>query len=210
MGLFFVLTTYTCGAPLVLGVLATAATTPHPLALVAATAVFGTTIALPFFVLALIPGFLKSLPRGGHWFDAFKTVLGFLEIAFAFKFLRTTDVAFDLGIVTRPVLLGVWILCAGLSFAYLLGWLKLFHEGEEPLERVTLGRFSWALVFAFVGIYLAQGLERKLPGPIEAFMLSSADPVGVEQRGKDVSSPEAEEGYRFGRLHYKKRLERGP
>lgn len=153
MGAFFMLTSYSCGAPFVLAVFERAASTPHPLSVVLALFVFSSTIALPFLGLALLPGALRSMPRAGGWFNTFKATLGFLELAFALKFLSTSDISFQLAILTRPVFLGIWILVLALLGLYLLGFLRFPHDA--PVETLSMGRFIGALLTLCAAIYLA-------------------------------------------------------
>lgn len=174
MGFFFVLTSYTCGAPIVLALFANAAQDPHPGAVVFATGVFATTVALPFFVLSLVPGAVRSLPRSGSWFSVFKATLGFLELAFALKFLRGADVIWHVGLLERPVFLGIWTALSFATALYLLGWFPLrFPHDPEDLRARSFPRLFWAGLFALLGVYFGAGAAgRPLVEELEAFILS--------------------------------------
>jgi thiol:disulfide interchange protein len=153
MGTFFMLTSYSCGAPFVLAVFERAAATPHPISIVLALFIFSSTIALPFVVLALVPTALKSMPRSGNWFNTFKVGLGFFELAFALKFLSTTDIGWHLGLLTRPVYLGLWIMVFVLLGIYLLGGLRFPHD--TAVDKISMSRFILALLVFSFAVYLA-------------------------------------------------------
>lgn len=190
MGFFFVLTSYTCGAPIVLALFAASAQDPHPLAVVFATAVFATTVALPFFVLSLVPGAVRSLPKSGSWFSVFKVVIGFLELGFALKFLRGADVIWDLHVLSRPVLLTLWAALCLCSAVYLLGRFPLTFPHDPDLKAPSTGRGFWAAIFVFLGLYFGSGIGgRPLLEEIEAFILAEHERDG--------------EGVKFGPLTYR-------
>jgi thiol:disulfide interchange protein len=187
MGLFFVLTSYTCGAPIVLGLFATSAQSPHPGAIVFATAVFAITVALPFFVLSLVPGAVRALPRSGSWFSVFKVMLGFMELAFAFKFLRGADVIWDLGVLPRVVLLAIWAALGLATAVYLLGRFPVKFPHDPDLREPSTGRGFFAATFLYLAAYFGWGMTgAPLLPPIEAFILpeheSQADGEGTSVR----------------------------
>ncbi|MDF1667373.1 MAG: cytochrome c biogenesis protein CcdA, partial [Planctomycetota bacterium] len=153
MGVFFMLTSYSCGAPFVLAVFEQASHNTHPMAIVLALFIFSSTIALPFLLLALVPNLIRSLPRSGGWFTTFKVTLGFLELAFALKFFSTTDLNYNLAILTRPLFLGLCIMLFSLLGFYLLGFFRFPHD--QKIETVSMGRLSFAILFFTVAIYLS-------------------------------------------------------
>jgi len=116
---------------------------------------FGLALALPFALFALFPNLLNSLPKSGGWLNTTKVVLGFLELAFAFKFLSNSDLVGHWGLLKREVFIGLWIVIfTGLAL-YLFGKIKFPHDG--PLKKISFFRVSFGvLVFAFV-IYLIPG-----------------------------------------------------
>jgi thiol:disulfide interchange protein DsbD len=190
MGLFFVLTSYTCGAPIVLALFATSAQDPHPMAVVFATTVFATTVALPFFALSLVPGAVRALPKSGSWFSVFKVVVGFLELGFALKFLRGADVIWELHVLSRPVLLALWTLLCLCSAVYLLGRFPLAFPHDPDLKQPSTGRGFWAAIFLVLAAYFGSGLRgRPLLEELEAFIL--------------VEHEQGEDGIKFGPLAYK-------
>jgi len=118
---------------------------------------FGVALGLPFALFAMFPNMLKALPKSGGWLNTTKVVLGFLELALAFKFLSNADLVKHWGLLKIEVFLGVWILVfAGLTL-YIFGKLKFPHD--SPLKKISFFRISsGVLVLAFV-IYLASGFR---------------------------------------------------
>ncbi|MBA3704914.1 MAG: thioredoxin family protein [Bacteroidetes bacterium] len=117
---------------------------------------FSSALALPFGLFAAFPGWLNSLPKSGGWLNSVKVVLGFLELALALKFASNADLVVQAGILTREVFLVLWIVIFGLMGIYLIGWIKLSHDG--PLHHLSVTRlFTAILTFSFT-IYLIPGL----------------------------------------------------
>ena len=144
MGLTFSLTTFTCTVPFVGGLLAGAANGEVLYPLFGMLA-FSTAFAVPFFLLALFPSWLSKLPKSGGWLGTVKAYMGFLELAFAVKFLSNIDLVWNWQVLTRPVFLGIWATLLILAGLYLLGWILLPSDNSKPgvLRRVfgilTLG-----------------------------------------------------------------------
>ena len=116
---------------------------------------FGLALALPFALFALFPGWLNSLPKSGGWLNTTKVVLGFLELAFAFKFLSNADLVEHWGILKREIFIGIWIVIfVGLAL-YLFAKIKFKHD--SPIKKLSFSRISFGvLVVAFV-VYLIPG-----------------------------------------------------
>lgn len=116
---------------------------------------FGLALALPFALFALFPNLLNALPKSGGWLNTTKVILGFLELAFAFKFLSNSDLVGHWEILKREIFIGIWIaIFIGLAL-YLFGKIKFPHD--SPLKKLSFFRISFGvLVFAFV-IYLIPG-----------------------------------------------------
>jgi len=191
MGFFFVLTSYTCGAPVVLALFATAASDPHPLAVIFATFVFACTVAAPYFVLSLIPGAVRQLPKSGSWFSVFKATLGFLELAFAFKFLRAADVGWGFDLLGREAILGLWAAIGLLTALYLLGYLPLSFPHDPKLRPPTKRRAAWAAVFLGLAGYCGYGAAGgRLWEDLETFLLIEGD---VESGLQELSPGELAE-----------------
>lgn len=117
---------------------------------------FSLALALPFALFAAFPGWLNSLPKSGGWLNSVKVVLGFIELAFALKFLSSVDLAYHWGFLTREVFIALWIVIFGLLGFYLLGKLRLPHDDEQKQTSVG-GLLMSVLVFGFV-IYLIPGM----------------------------------------------------
>ena len=116
---------------------------------------FGLALALPFALFALFPNLLNSLPKSGGWLNTTKVVLGFLELAFAFKFLSNSDLVGHWDLLKREVFIGLWIVIFSGLALYLFGKIKFPHDAV--LKKTSFFRVSFGvLVFAFV-IYLIPG-----------------------------------------------------
>ncbi|WP_319589627.1 cytochrome c biogenesis protein CcdA [uncultured Draconibacterium sp.] len=160
LGIFFMafalaLVSFSCTGPIV-GALIVEAARSGGLAPVIGMLGFSLALAIPFALFAAFPGWLNSLPKSGGWLNSVKVVLGFLEFAFAFKFLSIADMVLDLHILEREVYIAIWIaIFMGLAL-YLWGKIKLPHDSPTthlPVSRFVLG----TMVFAFV-IYMIPGL----------------------------------------------------
>jgi len=124
--------------------------------LVAGMVGFGLALALPFALFAMFPGFLAKLPKSGGWLGTVKHVLGFIEIAFAIKFLSNADLVWQLGFLQRELFLILWILLGIALVLYLFGLIPMPHEPRP--ERVGLGRKLTGVFFLAFTLYLVPGL----------------------------------------------------
>ena len=117
---------------------------------------FSAAFAIPFGIFAFFPSLLNNLPKSGGWLNSVKVVLGFIELALAFKFLSIADQAFHWGILDREVNIAIWIVIFTLMGFYLLGKIKLPHDSD--LQHVSVPRLMLAIFsFVFV-IYLTPGM----------------------------------------------------
>ena len=117
---------------------------------------FSLAFAIPFTGFAIFPAWLNNLPQSGGWMNSIKVVLGFLELAFALKFLSVADLAYHWGILDREVFIALWIAIFGLLALYLVGKIKL--KSDDDKQKISVGRLVLAVaVFAFV-INLIPGL----------------------------------------------------
>jgi thiol:disulfide interchange protein DsbD len=165
MALTFTITSFTCTGPFLGPILAATKETEMSFGerLISSFS-YSVTFAAPFFVLAIFPGLTKKLPKSGGWLNSVKVVMGFIEIALAFKFLSISDLAFFPG---RPVLFNYdTVLCGwiGLSIAcglYLLGLFRLPHD--SPVEHLSVPRMLLAGMFLSFAIYIAPALWRVTP-----------------------------------------------
>jgi thiol:disulfide interchange protein len=115
---------------------------------------FATAFAAPFFILALVPGLLKSLPKSGGWLDSVKVVMGFLEIAAALKFFRTAELGVfsPTAYFTFDLVLAGWVAIAFACGLYLLNAFRLPHDEEKP--NIGVPRLLFAVSFLGLGFYL--------------------------------------------------------
>ena len=117
---------------------------------------FSLALALPFAVFAAFPGWLNSLPRSGGWLNSVKVVLGFVELAFALKFLSTADLVWQSGILPREIFLALWIAIGLALTLYLFGGFQLPHDSD--MKRLSVGRMMLGLLTLSFTIYLLPGM----------------------------------------------------
>ena len=117
---------------------------------------FSLALALPFMVFSMFPGWLNSLPKSGGWLNTVKVVLGFLELALAFKFLSQADLVLQLHLLEREVIIAIWIAIFGTLSFYLFGKITLPHD--SPLVYLSVGRLFLGLFVLSFTIYLIPGL----------------------------------------------------
>jgi thiol:disulfide interchange protein DsbD len=117
---------------------------------------FAIALALPFTLFAMFPSWLKSMPKSGGWMNVVKVVLGFIELAFALKFLSVADLSYGWHILDRETFLSLWIVIFGLLGIYLLGKIKFPHDDDETHIGVT--RFFLGLISLAFTIYMIPGL----------------------------------------------------
>jgi thiol:disulfide interchange protein DsbD len=165
MGLVFSLTSFTCTVPFVGGLMvsATAGKWLWPLM---GMAVFATVFAAPFFLLALFPAVLKSLPKSGGWLNSVKVVMGFAELAAAIKFFSNADLVWAWGILTREVFLAIWIAIALLTTVYLLGRFRLPHD--TPSDSVGPMRVMFAVGSLSIAFWFLTGIFGANLGELDA------------------------------------------
>lgn len=113
-------------------------------------------IALPFALFAAFPGWLNSLPKSGGWLNTVKVVLGFLELALAFKFLSNADLVLQLHWLEREVFLAIWIAIFGTMTLYLFGKIRLPHD--SPQDHISIGRLSLGITSLMFTLYMLPGL----------------------------------------------------
>jgi thiol:disulfide interchange protein DsbD len=161
VGIFFmaatlVVVSFSCTGPIVSSVLLDAAVKGERLGPAVSMLGFSTALALPFTLFAMFPSALKTLPKSGGWLNSVKVVLGFIEIAFALKFLSNVDLAYHWNLIDREVVLSLWIAIGLLTGLYLIGKIKFSHDSEVTYLSVPR-TFISIIVFAFV-FYMIPGL----------------------------------------------------
>lgn len=154
---------------------------------------FAVALALPFTLFALFPTWLKSAPKSGGWLNCVKVVLGFLELAFALKFLSVADLAYGWHLLDRETFLALWIVIFALLGIYLLGALKFPHD--DPDERNTsVPRFFLALCSLAFAVYMVPGLWGAPLKAVSAFAPPistqdfNLDPVRIEAKFRDYEA----------------------
>jgi thiol:disulfide interchange protein DsbD len=167
MGFVFSLTSFTCTVPFV-GTLMVAFSRGSWFVPLLGMVVFASIFAAPFFLLALFPNAMKSLPRSGTWMNNVKVVMGFLEIAAALKFFSNVDLIWSWHFFSRDLVLAMWVAIAIITTIYLLGRFQLSHD--TPVEQIGAIRVLIAVLFLSVGIYLYTGFNGHPLGQIDAFL----------------------------------------
>lgn len=156
MALALAIVSFSCTGPIVGTLLVQAASGGGHIGPIMGMLGFSLAIALPFALFAAFPGWLNSLPKSGGWLNTVKVVLGFLELAFAFKFLSNADLVLQLHLFERETFLAIWIAVFGGLALYLFGKITLPHD--SPLPHISVGRLGLGLfVLAFV-VYMIPGL----------------------------------------------------
>ena len=180
MALALAIVSFSCTGPLVGSALVAAATTGERIAPIVSMLGFSTAIALPFALFAAFPGWLNSLPKSGGWLNTVKVVLGFLELALAFKFLSNADLVLQAHLLEREVFIAIWIAIFGTLTLYLFGKIQLPHD--SPLKHISVGRLSLGLVTLTFTLYMFPGLWGAPLNMISAFpppQHYSESPYGV-------------------------------
>ncbi len=167
LGIFFMaatlaLVSFSCTGPIlgsVLGLVSSSAASSSASSLVLVVVMLGFSIAmaLPFTLFAIFPSWLNNLPKSGSWLNTLKVVLGFVEVALAFKFLSTADMVMQWGLIKRETFIILWIIPAVLAGVYLLGKIKFPHDG--PIAKLGFGRLFFAGAFFLFALYLGNGLR---------------------------------------------------
>lgn len=146
---------------------------------------FAIALAIPFTLFAMFPSLLKSAPKSGGWMNVVKVVLGFIELAFALKFLSVADLAYGWHILDREVFVSLWIVIFALLGFYLLGWLKFPHD--DPEHRTNVPQFFLAMISLAFAIYMVPGLWGAPLKAISAF----APPMNTQDFNLHEQSVEA-------------------
>lgn len=196
MALALAIVSFSCTGPIV-GTLLVDAASKGGIAPIIGMFGFSLALALPFMLFAMFPGWLNSLPKSGGWLNTVKVVLGFLELALAFKFLSQADLVLQLHLLEREVFIAIWIAIFGTLALYLFGKISLPHD--SPLPHISVGRLSLGLLVLSFTVYLIPGLWGAPLKLINAFpppMEYSESPFGIGQNS--VSKESLPEGATYG------------
>lgn len=189
MALALAIVSFSCTGPIVGTLLVEAAAGGSQIGPIAGMLGFSLAIAIPFALFAAFPGWLNSLPKSGGWLNTVKVVLGFLELALAFKFLSNADLVLQLHWLEREVFIAIWVTIFGTLAFYLFGKIQLPHD--TPLKHISVGRLSLGLVVLSFTIYLIPGLWGAPLNLISAFPPPphySESPYGVGFSQSDLVS----------------------
>lgn len=157
MALTLAIVSFSCTGPILGSLLAGSLTSDGgAMQLTAGMTGFGLALALPFALFALFPNWLNSLPKSGGWLNTTKVVLGFIELAFAFKFLSNADLVGHWGILKREIFIGIWMLIFILLALYVFAKIKFPHD--SPIKKLSFSRISFGIfILAFV-VYISPGV----------------------------------------------------
>ena len=180
MGLTFALSSFACVGPF-MGTLLAASVGSGGARPLLGMLTFASGLALPFFLLALFPSYLKRLPKSGAWMARVKVVMGFIVLAAMLKFLASVDQVLQWNAITRERFLAAWIVLFAMAGLYLLGFLRL--EGIKPDDHLGLGRLLSGIAFLIFAISLLPGMFGGKLGDLDAYV-----PLGTQSAGAGASS----------------------
>ena len=156
MAFTLTLVSFSCTGPIIGFLLVAVSTQGDIIAPTIGMLGFAIALAIPFTIFAMFPSLLKSAPKSGGWMNTVKVVLGFIELAFALKFLSVADLAYGWRLLDRETFLALWIALFGLLGAYLMGWLKFPHDDDQ--HRTNVPQFFLGLISLAFTVYMIPGL----------------------------------------------------
>ena len=190
MAVTLALTSFSCSMPFLALMFDTFNAGGHLSAVIGLT-IYGSSMALPFFLCSLFPSAIGALPKAGEWMNAIKVTMGFVEFALAFKFLRTVALNFDSDVLPRGFVLAIWAACALGAAAYLFGYLVLPHDTK--VESIGVVRLVFAVGFLSAALYLLPGVFRlPLADWIEGFLQTKPAEIasaGIGGKGESHEIP---------------------
>ncbi len=156
---------------------------------------FSAAFASPFVLFAMFPNWLESLPKSGSWMNVVKVLLGFIELAAAFKFISNADLVWQWGVISRPFTIAAWIVIFLIAGFYVLGFIALKHESKP--EQISTGRMILAMPFLIFSLYLIPGLLGSSLGIWDAWLppKQPTDVSLVASIGVGGASASADEGW---------------
>ena len=204
MALTLAIVSFSCTGPILGSLLAGSLSSGGAIQLTLGMAGFGLSLALPFVLFALFPSWLNSLPKSGGWMTTAKVFLGFLELAFALKFLSNADLVQHWGLLKREVFVGLWFVLFALLTLYLFGVIRFPHdEPRKPLLQYSKGRLLIGVFSAAFSVYLLLGLFGKnnlrlLSGfpPPESYAF-----FHKEQKSEQIIFKDYHEGMAYAKAH---------
>ena len=204
MALTLAIVSFSCTGPILGSLLAGSLSSGGATQLSLGMAGFGLSLALPFVLFALFPSWLNSLPKSGGWMTTAKVFLGFLELAFALKFLSNADLVEHWGLLKREVFVGLWLLLFVLLTLYMFGFIRFPHdEPRKPLKQYSKGRLLIGVLSAAFSVYLFLGLVgqnslRLLSGfpPPESYAF-----FAKEHKSEQIVFKDYHEGMAYAKAH---------
>ena len=161
LGIFFMaftlsLVSFSCTGPIIGSLLVEAASKGSLLGPAVGMFGFALALAIPFTLFAAFPGWLNSLPSSGGWLNTVKVTLGFLELAFALKFLSTADLVWQAHLLERELFIAIWVAIAFMTAFYLLGAFRM--PLDSPVQTISVSRMGFAMVFMIMAFYMLPGI----------------------------------------------------
>ncbi len=204
MAFTLTLVSFSCTGPIIGFLLVEVSTSGDILAPTVGMLGFAVALALPFTLFAMFPSWLKSMPKSGGWMNTVKVVLGFIELAFALKFLSVADLAYGWHLLDRETFLALWIVLFALLGVYLLGKLRFPHDDEGD-GRTSVTRFFLAMVSLAFAVYMVPGLWGAPLKAVSAFappMKTQDFNLAPEMEVKPMFQ-DYDEGMAYARAHHK-------
>ena len=167
MALTFTITSFTCTVAF-MGLILVAASQGEWFWPIIGMLIFSLAFASPFFLLALFPHYLTKMPQSGSWLNSVKVIMGFLEIAAAFKFISNTDLVWQWDIFTYEVVLICWAIIMALCSLYIVGYIRFKNDSkiEFSYQRSLL-----SIIFFALSLYLLSGnFGYRINGTIESYL----------------------------------------
>ena len=195
MALTLAIVSFSCTGPILGSLLGGSLTSDGgAIQLTAGMGGFGLALALPFALFALFPNWLNALPKSGGWLNTVKVVLGFLEVALAFKFLSNADLVEHWGLIKRELFIGIWMVCAAGIALYLFGFIRFPHDGPKG-QKISKGNWTFGLLSVAAFIYLAPGLTNT-PAANLKLLSGFPPPLFYSYYDKGSSAPLGLEAYK--------------
>lgn len=177
IGIFFMaftlaLVSFSCTGPIIGTAIVQAATKGEFLGPFLVMFGFSFGLALPFGLFAAFPAWLNTLPKSGSWMNSVKVVLGFLELALAFKFLSIADMTNGWGILKYELFMAIWVIIFIAMALYLFGFIKFPHD--SPIKKLSKTRMTLASLVVLLVVYLITGFKvNEKTGDYNALVLMS-------------------------------------
>lgn len=173
IGIFFmafslVLVSFSCTLPFVANLISIVSRDGEFVKPLIGFTAFGLALGLPFGLFAWFPSGLKKLPKSGSWMNTIKVSFGFIELALSFIYLSKVDMAYHWDILSRDIFLSVWIIIFTVLGLYLLGKIRLAHDGDDT--HIPVPRLMFALVSLAFALYMVPGLWGAPLKPLSGFL----------------------------------------